>query len=317
MTFRTNCKSIVNIVSEIRVFNPRFYVVRYQHATIRFACLTCVFISTDNVFAPSFIFAIVSSPLTLAFSFTIHIERMILSWLKIIIFFPLRVVCSAFYPVHPVLSFCWIVHHIQMYLFSYGFSVIRRIRTLDRTKFIFGTWRYSEIFSTMQALFYKWWIVTFLGAILSTSFLLTFGDKKREATSFACQFALAAFRKVFTFTFYRTTFSPAMFEDAGLDKENFTTIITSSFHALFGYMFSVFFTGARPAFAPTVTFFCSSAIFTLFRHFNTNRKTLFRLRRCCRCNTRKVEKGFVNYYRISWHKRQNALKGFVASTLIL
>ncbi len=55
----------------------------------------------------------------------------------------------------------------------------------------------------------------------------------------------------------------------------------------------------------------------LVSHIITKRKTLFRPRRCCRGNTQKVVKGSVNNYRISWLKRQNALKGFVASTLIL
>lgn len=49
-------------------------------------------------------------------------------------------------------------------------------------------------------------------------------------------------------------------------------------------------------------------------HFTTKRKTLCRPRRCCRGNTHRAVKGFVNYYRISWLKNKNALKGFVAST---
>lgn len=250
-------------------------MVYYQHTAVCFAYLTGIFVFGKDGFTPSFVFAFISPLLTITFPLPIHVKWVLFARLKVIVFLPLRIVRSAFYSIHPILSFLWIIHHVRMYSLPYDFSVLRRIRAFSRTKYMLVTWRRSKVFFTMQASPYIWWIMTFLGAVLSPPLFLAFGDKKRITTSFACQFALTAFGKVFSFTFYRTAFSPTVFEGTWLDKKDFATIIASGFHAFFGYMLPVYFTGAGPALAPTVTLFCSPANFACFSHYFTNKKPFF------------------------------------------
>lgn len=283
VTLLANSQSVIDFISKFWIISPRLDMVSVEFSIFSSALLTSEIVPYKNFLSPLGIFISLSMYRFISFPIVTLVSRMVLAFFEMFRIAPLVTITSSLYAFEPIFSFNRVCQS-----FSKRFSGLqlffRRSISAFLAAILLFWWLCPKLLFAIQAFFKSRRIMTFPTTIFHPSVYYAFCFVEYLPATLASYrvFFRSFVGKMSISTFFRAIFSVTIFYPTRFHQEIFPALFTNYFYL-------------------TTSF---------FGHHITKIKTPLRLRRCCRGNTRRAIKGFINYYIFDWFKKQKRPKGF-------